>query len=118
MKGGLGRRPYGVYMGSPTEREARRLKTQSDTRRPVLAGGQVVYNWEARRCGRPIRRINIDMEGGQGRRPHCVYKGSPTEREARCLKHIRMHGGRSMPEAVLYTTGKPGNAGGPLKGST
>ena len=23
-----------------------------------------------------------------------------------------------MPEAVLYTTGKPGNAGGPLEGST
>ena len=39
--------------------------------------------------------------------------GSPTEREARRQIHVKIHGGRSMPEAVLYTTGKPDNAGGP-----
>ena len=61
----------------------------------------MVYNWEARQCGRPTTRIYINMEGGLCRRPHCVYKGSPTEREAPWQLHIKIHGGRSMPEAML-----------------
>ena len=138
---GLCRRPYCIQLGSPTMREAhytdqhrreRRsrpegilcvqgkpcsaggpvIKTLQDARRPVYAGGRLVYTWEARQCGRPMintlpdtwkpahagghvvytwearqcgrrtGRINIDMEGGQGRRPHYVYKGSRTRREA------------------------------------
>ena len=43
----------------------------------------MVYTWEARQCGRPTRRIYIDKEASLWRRPHSVYMGSPTEREAR-----------------------------------
>ena len=32
--------------------------------------------------------------------------------------HGKIHGGRAMPEAVLYSTGKPDHAGGPPRGST
>ena len=71
-----------------------------DARRRVYAGGRSVYKWEARECGRPTTRFNIDMDGGQDRRPHCVYKGSPTQREA-LVKKVTMHGGRSMPEAMF-----------------
>ena len=36
-----------------------------------------------RHCGRLTTRIYIYMEAGLCRRPYCVYKGSPTKREAR-----------------------------------
>ena len=48
----------------------------------------MVCTWEARQSGRPGDKI-----------------------------HSKTHGGRSMPEAVLYTTGKPDDAGGPPLGS-
>ena len=69
--------------GSPTKREARRDIHCKIHGRPVHAGGHIVYNWEARQCGRPTTRIYIDMKGGLGGRPYGVYMGSPTEREAR-----------------------------------
>ena len=59
------------------------MRKTYEARRPVDAGGHVLINLEARQCGRPTRRIYIDMEGGQGRRPHHVYKGSPSLREPR-----------------------------------
>ena len=77
----------------------------------------MVYNREARRCGRPATKICVDMEGGLGRRPYRVNMGSPTERDAR-RKHVKIHGGPSTREAVLYTTGKPDNAEGPQARST
>ena len=78
----------------------------------------MVYTWEARQCGRPTTRIYVDMGGSLGRRPYRVYMGSPTEREAQRQKHVKIHGGPSKREAVLYTLGKPDNAGGPPPGST
>ena len=47
-----------------------------------------------------------------------MYKGSPTKREACDTIHCKINGNRSMPEARLYTTGKPDAAGGPLQGCT
>ena len=41
--------------------------------------------WEARQSGRPGAEV-----------------------------HGKIHGGRAMPEAVLYSTGKPDRAGGPM----
>ena len=32
--------------------------------------------------------------------------------------HRKIHGGRAMPEAVLYSAGKPDDAGGPMRGPT
>ena len=40
-------------------------------------------HWEARRSGEEHNRIYVHWEAGVGRRPYCVHKGSPTEREAR-----------------------------------
>ena len=57
------------------------MNTCYDARRPVYAGGRSVNAREAQQGGRPTRRINIDVEAGQRRRPPCVYKGRPTERE-------------------------------------
>ena len=54
------------------------------TWKPVYAGGLMMRIREARQSGRPGDRIQC-----------------------------KIHGGRSMPEAVLYTTGRPDNAGGP-----
>ena len=71
-----------VY-GKPDRAGGQVINTGKDTWRPVHAGGHIVYNWEARQRGRPTTRIYIDIKGGLGRRPHCVYMGSPTEREAR-----------------------------------
>ena len=62
----------------------------------------------------PTARIYDDMEGGLGRRPLSVRTGSPTEREASAKIHGKIYGGRAIPEAVLYRTGKPDSAGGPL----
>ena len=59
------------------------IKIQEDPRKPVHAGGHIVYTREARHRGRPNVKIYMNMEGGLGRRPYCVYKGSPAEREAR-----------------------------------
>ena len=38
--------------------------------------------------------------------------------EARCLLHCNVHGSRSMPEAIVYTTRKPDTAGDQLQGLT
>ena len=56
------------------------------TWKAASAGGLCLYVREARQSGRPDAAI-------QG----------------------KIHGGKAMPEAVLYTTGKPVYAGGPLR---
>ena len=71
-----------VY-GKPDRAGGPVTNTLCDVWKPVHAGGHIVYTWEARQCGRPTTRIYVDMKGGLGRRPYCVYMGSPTEREAR-----------------------------------
>ena len=65
MEAGACRRPFGVYMGSPTKREARRKNTDEDPRRSAHAGGQMVYKWEARQRGRPTTRIDVHVEVGR-----------------------------------------------------
>ena len=40
--------------------------------KPVHAGGHIVYNREARQCGRPTGWIYIHMETGLCRRPYCM----------------------------------------------
>ena len=59
------------------------INTMQDTRKLVHAEGHVVYNWKVQQREKPTARIYIDMEAGLCRRPYCVYKGSPTKREAR-----------------------------------
>ena len=49
----------------------------------------MVSTWEARQSGRPGGKIQC-----------------------------KIHGGRSMPDAILYITRKPDNSEGPLPGST
>ena len=71
-----------VY-GKPDKAGGPVINTLWDTWKPVHAGGHIVYNWEARQRGRPTRRIYIHVEAGLCRRPNCVFKGSPTKREAR-----------------------------------
>ena len=53
------------------------IRTKEATWKPVRAGGHIVYNWEARICGRPTGWIYIHMETDLCRRPYsCVY-GKP-----------------------------------------
>ena len=67
---------------------------------------------EARRIGRPTRKINRDGEAGPRRRPQCDIGGSPSTREARHRHYNDMLGSRSMPEAKRNATGRPVEAGG------
>ena len=114
MEGGLGRRPLSVRAGSPIERDASAkihgkiyggrarpeavlyragkpdsaegpLLGSANTLQAAMTGGLVICKWEARQSGRPDATIQGKIDGG-----------------------------RAMPEAVLYTTGKPVYAGGPL----
>ena len=59
------------------------LKYTAKKRRPGYAGGRTVQAWEARLCGRPTKKIYVDVQCGIGRRPYEVYMGRPTGREAR-----------------------------------
>ena len=45
----------------------------------------------------------------------CVGTGSPTKQEARQAIHAEIHGNRLMSEAMLHTTGKPEQVGGPVE---
>ena len=58
----------------------------ANTLQAAMIGGLVICKWEARQGGRPDDKIQA-----------------------------KIHGGRAMPEAVLYTTGKPVHAGGPIR---
>ena len=73
----------------------------------------MVYNWDARQCGRPTRKIYIHVEAGLCRRPYSGHLGSPAQREDH-FKDLHLHGSRPMPEASLCVQGKPDKAGGPV----
>ena len=65
------------------------LLGSADTCLAAMTGGLVIFKWEARQSGRPGAKI-----------------------------HGKVHGGRTMPEAVESRVGKPVYAGGPLARST
>ena len=62
-----------------------------------------------------IGAIDLHMEAGLCRRPHCVCKGTPTKREAWCWEHTEKLGSRAIPEAKVCAHGKPDMAGSPLQ---
>ena len=69
--------------GKPDRAGGPVINTLYDTWKLVHVGGHIVCNWEARHYGWPTRRIYINVDAGQCRRPCCVYKGSPTNWDAR-----------------------------------
>ena len=81
---GLCRRPCCIRLGSPSMWEAH----YQDLRRHG-------------RQNRPEALLGGMREARQSGRPDATIHG-------------KIHGGRAMPKAVLCTTGKPDNAGGPL----
>ena len=66
-------------------------------------------------AGGPLQDIHTL---GSRRRPEalmCVYGEARHSGRPCDTIHRKIVGGRSMPEAELYTTGKPDDAGGPLE---
>ena len=76
----------GLYRTGKPDSAWGALLGSASTLQPAMTGGLVRCKWEARQSGRPDAAI-------QG----------------------KIHGGKAMPEAVLYTTGKHVYAGGPLR---
>ena len=84
------------------------------TRESVYAGGLAMFEWDARRSGRPGDKYMARlMETGQCRRPSSIWLGSPTMREAHWMD-LHTHGCRSMPKSFWSVNGKPDRAGGPI----
>ena len=79
---GLCRRPYVSIREARQRGRPRDKYTVKEFGRQMHSGCPIVYNWEARRCGRPSRKLYKDGEASLCRGPHWVYKGSSTKREA------------------------------------
>ena len=63
--------------GKPDEAGGLVINAVQDMGKPVHAGSHVVYNWEARPCGRRSTRIDVHMDAGLRRRRDWRLKGKP-----------------------------------------